>query len=249
MRGDEGGSRGESGGGSEAGRGGFGGGDGVAAVRIVVVDDHPVFRMGMTALLGSLPGLTVAAEAEDLESAVAAVREHGPDVVVMDLHLGDGDRTPSGVRATREVVRLRPGTAVLVVTMLDDDDSVFASMRAGARGYLLKGAAPAEIERAVRAVANGEVILGPAVASRAVAYLTGLRPAGAPPVALPELTAREREVLDLVARGLDNLAISRRLFLSPKTVRNHLSNILAKLQATTRAEAIVRARQAGLGES
>ncbi|CAM5403272.1 response regulator transcription factor [Streptomyces aurantiogriseus] len=216
------------------------------AVRIAVVDDHPVFRMGMAALLCSLPGLTVVAEAEDLESAVAAVRAHGPDVVVMDLHLGD--RTPSGVEATREILRLRPATAVLVVTMLDDDDSVFASMRAGARGYLLKGAAPAEIERAVRAVANGEVILGPAVASRAVAHLTGLRSAGAGPVALPELTAREREVLDLVARGLDNLAISRRLVLSPKTVRNHLSSILTKLQAATRAEAIVRARQAGLGE-
>ncbi|MET7847800.1 response regulator transcription factor [Streptomyces avermitilis] len=220
---------------------------GAGGLRIVVVDDHPVFRMGMTALLGSLSGLTVVAEAEDGASAVAAARTHRPDVVVMDLHLGD--RTPSGVEATREILRIRPGTAVLVVTMLDDDDSVFASMRAGARGYLLKGAAPAEIERAVRAVANGEVILGPAVASRAVAYLTGLRSAGAPPVALPELTAREREVLDLVARGLDNLAISRRLVLSPKTVRNHLSNILTKLQAATRAEAIVRARQAGLGES
>ncbi|MEV0220610.1 response regulator transcription factor [Streptomyces sp. NPDC050704] len=156
---------------------------GGGALRIVVVDDHPVFRMGMTALLGSLPGLTVVAEAEDLETAVAAAAAHGPDVVVMDLRLGD--RTRSGVEATREILRLRPATAVLVVTMLDDDDSVFASMRAGARGYLLKGAAPAEIERAVRAVANGEVILGPAAASRAVAYLTGLRSAGAPPVVLP----------------------------------------------------------------
>ncbi|NGO15167.1 response regulator transcription factor [Streptomyces sp. HC44] len=214
-------------------------------LRIVVVDDHPVFRMGMTALLDSLPGLTVVAEAESLASASAAAHAHQPDVVIMDLHLGD--RVPSGVEATREILRVRPGTAVLVVTMLDDDDSVFAAMRAGARGYLLKGASPAEIERAVRAVANGEVILGPAVASRTVAHLTGTRSAGTAAVTLPELTAREREVLDLVARGLDNLAISRRLVLSPKTVRNHLSNILTKLQAASRAEAIVRARQAGLG--
>ncbi|GAA3377250.1 response regulator transcription factor [Streptomyces sannanensis] len=212
---------------------------------VVVVDDHPVFRMGMSALLGSLPGLSVVAEAETVEGAVAAAEAHTPDVVIMDLHLGA--QAPSGVDATREILRLRPATAVLVVTMLDDDDSVFASMRAGARGYLLKGAAPAEIDRAVRAVANGEVILGPAVASRVMAYLTGLHAPGAAPVALPELTAREREVLDLVARGLDNLAISRRLVLSPKTVRNHLSNILTKLQAASRAEAIVRARQAGLG--
>ncbi|MFE1957969.1 response regulator [Streptomyces sp. NPDC059479] len=214
-------------------------------LRIVVVDDHPVFRMGMAALLGSLPGVSVVGEAETRDEAVAAVTAHRPDVVIMDLHLGDG--APSGVGATREILRLRPATAVLVVTMLDDDDSVFASMRAGARGYLLKGATPAEIERGVRAVAHGEVLLGPAVASRAMAYLTGLRAPGALPVVLPELTAREREVLDLVARGLDNLAISRRLVLSPKTVRNHLSNILTKLQAASRAEAIVRARQAGLG--
>ncbi|MYS92937.1 MULTISPECIES: response regulator [Streptomyces] len=219
---------------------------GAATVRIIVVDDHPVFRMGMSALLGSLPGLRVEAEADSLASAVAAAQAQRPDVVVMDLHLGD--REPSGVEATREVLRVRPGAAVLVVTMLDDDDSVFAAMRAGARGYLLKGASPAEIERAVRAVANGEVILGPAVASRAVAHLTSARFAN-PAMALPELTSREHEVLDLVARGLDNLAISRRLVLSPKTVRNHLSNILTKLQASSRAEAIVRARQAGLGEN
>jgi DNA-binding NarL/FixJ family response regulator len=129
---------------------------------------------------------------------------------------------------------------------MDDDDSVFASMRAGARGYLLKGAAPAEIERAVRAVANGELLLGPAVANRAVAYLSGARTAGG--VAFPELTDREREVLDLVARGHDNLSIARRLVLSPKTVRNHLSNILTKLQVADRGQAILRAREAGLGQ-
>lgn len=211
-----------------------------APIRLLVVDDHPVFRMGMVALLGSL-GLEVVAEAASADEAVAAADAHEPDVVLMDLHLG----TSSGVDATREIVRRHPGIGVLVVTMLDDDDSVFASMRAGARGYLLKGADPTEVERAVRAVANGEVLLGPAVAERAVAFLAGTRVHGSPP--FPELTDREREVLDQVARGLDNLSVARRLNLSPKTVRNHLSNILTKLQVTDRAQAIVRAREEGLG--
>jgi len=211
-----------------------------APLRLLVVDDHPVFRMGMVALLGSL-GLEVVAEAASADEAVAAADAHELDVVLMDLHLGDS----SGVDATREIVRRHPGLGVLVVTMLDDDDSVFASMRAGARGYLLKGADPTEVERAVRAVANGEILLGPSVAARAVAYLAGTRVGGATP--FPELTEREREVLDQVARGLDNLSIARRLNLSPKTVRNHLSNILTKLQVVDRAQAIVRAREEGLG--
>jgi len=211
-----------------------------APIRLLVVDDHPVFRMGMVALLGSL-GLEVVAEAASADEAVAAADAHEPDVVLMDLHLG----TSSGVDATREIVRRHPGIGVLVVTMLDDDDSVFASMRAGARGYLLKGADPTEVERAVRAVANGGILLGPAVAERAVAFLAGTRVHGSPP--FPELTDREREVLDQVARGLDNLSVARRLNLSPKTVRNHLSNILTKLQVTDRAQAIVRAREEGLG--
>jgi len=210
------------------------------ALRLLVVDDHPVFRMGMVALLGSL-GLEVVAEAASADEAVAAADAHQLDVVLMDLHLGDS----SGVDATREIVRRHPNLGVLVITMLDDDDSVFASMRAGARGYLLKGADPTEVERAVRAVANGEILLGPSVAARAVAYLAGTRVGGS--VAFPELTDREREVLDQVARGLDNLSVARRLNLSPKTVRNHLSNILTKLQVTDRSQAIVRAREEGLG--
>lgn len=210
-------------------------------LRILVVDDHPVFRMGMVALLDSIEGLAVVAQAASADEAVAATDEHRPDVVVMDLHLGES----SGVDATREIARAHPTIGVLVVTMLDDDDSVFASMRAGARGYLLKGADPTEVERAVRAVANGEILLGPSVAARAVAYLAGVRLGGAVP--FPELTEREREVLDQVARGLDNLSIARRLSLSPKTVRNHLSNILTKLQVLDRAQAIVRAREEGLG--
>ncbi len=213
----------------------------MSALRILVVDDHPVFRMGMVALLDSIDGLTVVAQAASADEAVAAADAHPLDVVIMDLHLGES----SGVDATREIARRHPDLGVLVVTMLDDDDSVFASMRAGARGYLLKGADPVEVERAVRAVANGEILLGPSVAARAVTFLAGTRTGGG--TAFPELTDREREVLDQVARGLDNLAIARRLSLSPKTVRNHLSNILTKLQVADRAQAIVRAREAGLG--
>jgi DNA-binding NarL/FixJ family response regulator len=212
-----------------------------ATLRLLVVDDHPVFRMGMTALLGSLAGIEVVGEAESADDAVAAAAAHRPDVIIMDLHLGDS----SGVDATRRIVADRPEVGVLVVTMLDDDDSVFASMRAGARGYLLKGAAPEEIERAIRAVANGEVLFGPGIAARALTFLAGGRASG--PAPFPDLTDREREVLDLVARGLDNQRIATRLAVSDKTVRNHLSNILTKLQVADRSQAIVRAREAGLG--
>lgn len=214
-----------------------------APLRLVVVDDHPVFRLGMVALLSSLDGIEVVGEAADADEAVERCAATEPDVVMMDLHLGG----TSGVEATRRIVERRPAQGVLVVTMMDDDDSVFAAVRAGARGYLLKGAGPDEIERAVRAVANGEVLLAPAIAARAMSYMAGLRTGG--PVPFPELTDREREVLDLVATGLDNLSIARRLSVSSKTVRNHLSNILTKLQVADRAQAIVRAREAGLGGS
>ncbi|MFI7433950.1 response regulator [Micromonospora haikouensis] len=214
-----------------------------AAIRVAVVDDHPVFRLGMTALLASTPGLEVVGEAADADEAVRVADLTSPEVIIMDLHLGGGR---SGVEATREIVGRHPGIGVLVVTMLDDDDSVFAALRAGARGYLLKGAAPGEVDRAVRAVANGEVLLGPVVASRAIGFLAGGRASG--PAPFPELTDREREVLDLVAQGLSNLVIARRLTLSPKTVRNHLSNVLGKLQVADRSQAIRRAREAGLGQ-
>jgi DNA-binding NarL/FixJ family response regulator len=210
-------------------------------VRVAVVDDHPVFRLGMVALLGTLTGIDVVAQASSHAEALNVVAAGGVDVVLMDLHLGDD----SGVEATREIVRRHPDVRVLVITMLEDDDSVVASVRAGARGYLLKGATPDEVERAVRAVANDEVILGPRVAARAMAYLSGARTAG--PVPFPELTDREREVLDLVARGYDNTTISRRLVLSPKTIRNHVANILTKLSLPDRSAAIVRAREQGLG--
>jgi DNA-binding NarL/FixJ family response regulator len=214
-----------------------------ATIGIVVVDDHPVFRMGMVALLSSIAGLTVLGEAATADQAVAAVRSCRPDVVVMDLHLGEG----SGIDATRRILAEQPDVGVLAVTMMDDDDSVFAAMRAGARGYLLKGASPDDIERAIHAVARGEILLGPQIAARAIGFLTGSRAADT--LAFPQLTVREREVLDLVARGLDNTSISRRLALSPKTIRNHLSSVFTKLQVADRSQAIVRAREAGLGRA
>jgi DNA-binding NarL/FixJ family response regulator len=210
------------------------------AIRVAVVDDHPVFRLGMAGLLDSLPGITVVGQAADAAQALALPLED-VDVVLMDLHLGED----SGIETTREIVRRDPDARVLVVTMREDDDAVASCMRVGARGYLLKGASPDEVERAVRAVANGEVILGSAVAARAVAALTSGRSAVRVP--FPELTDREREVLDLVARGHDNLTIARRLVLSPKTVRNVVSNVLTKLAVRDRAAAIVRAREEGLG--
>ncbi|AHK27842.1 response regulator [Rhodococcus opacus PD630] len=211
-----------------------------SSIRVAVVDDHPVFRLGMVALLSTLDGMEVAAQASSVAEALDVV-DGDVDVVLMDLELGDG----SGVDATRRLVERHPALRVLVVTMHEDDESLVASVRAGARGYLVKGADPGEVERAVRAVANGEVILGAAVAARAMSFMAASRRVG--PTVFPELTDREREVLDLVARGYDNASISRRLVLSPKTVRNHVSNVLAKLGVPDRPTAIVRARDAGLG--
>lgn len=212
-----------------------------APIRVLVVDDHPVFRIGMAALLRSLPDVEVVGEAADHAEAIAAMEQHAPDVVLMDLDLG----ADSGVETTRDLCRRDPTLGVLVVTMLGDDDSLFASMRAGARGFLLKGASPAEVERAVRSVANGDLLLGPQLAERAALYLSGARTRGAVP--FPELTDREREVVDLVARGYDNATIARRLVLSSKTVRNYVYGVLAKLDVADRAQLIVRAREAGLG--
>ncbi|MFD4374333.1 LuxR C-terminal-related transcriptional regulator [Streptomyces sp. NPDC058486] len=213
-------------------------------VTVVVVDGDPVFRMGMTALLGSVAGLSVVAEAATPDEAVAAVERLRPRVVVTDLC--PGRAAEPGIDAARRLLRLRPQPAVLVVTVADDDEVVLASLRSGARGYLLKGAGPAVVERAVWAVANGETLLGPGVGQRVAARLAGPHP-GRPAPVLCGLTPREHEVLDLVARGLGNEAIARRLTVSPKTVRNHVSAVLTKLHTASRAEAIVRAREAGLG--
>ena len=214
-------------------------------IRVVVVDDHPLFRLGLVGLLGSLDGIRVTGQAADRAGLTSAIAEP-PHVILMDLHLDTpSGESESGIELTRWLHHTHPEIAVLVITMSDDDTSVAAAIRAGARGYLLKAAAPDEVERAVRAVANGEMILGPQVAVRAMAQVIGGRAAIRVP--FPELTDREREVLDLVARGFDNTTISRRLVLSPKTVRNHIANVLAKLSLRDRAAAIVAAREAGLG--
>jgi DNA-binding NarL/FixJ family response regulator len=211
------------------------------AITVVIADDHPVVRNGLRALIDSLPGLTVVGEATDGEAAVREAQLLRPDVVVMDVRMPGTD----GLEATRRITAAVPGTAVLVLTMYEDDDTVFAAMRAGARGYLLKGAEQAEIDRALRATAAGEAIFGPGVAARVLGYFAGPRPVADVP--FPELTPREREILDRVAAGERNGAIARALGLAPKTVSNHLSSIFTKLAVADRAEAIARAREGGFG--
>jgi DNA-binding NarL/FixJ family response regulator len=211
-------------------------------VRVLLVDDHPLYREGLHTALTAAPGIEVVGEAADGALAVAAVPACAPDVVLMDLHMP----VLSGVDATRAITAEHPEVAVLVLTMLDGDDAVFAAMRAGARGYLLKGAGRDEITAGIAAVARGEVVFSAGIASRVLAFFSGRPDAGAQPFGT--LTDREREVLDLVARGLTNPAIARRLVVSEKTVRNHVSNVFAKLHVTGRAEAVARARDAGLGE-
>jgi len=207
-------------------------------LRIVLADDHPVFLEGLRGVLASVPDAQVVRECRDGREAIAAVDELHPDLVVMDLSMpGVG-----GTEATREIMARAPGTAVLVLTMLEDDDSVFAALRAGARGYLVKGSPPEDIIRAVESIASGELVFGPHIAGRVLRFFAEPRPP-----ALPELTDRERELLALIAGGLRNADIAARLVISPKTVRNHVSNIFSKLQVADRAEAIARAREAGLG--
>jgi DNA-binding NarL/FixJ family response regulator len=212
------------------------------SIRVLVVDDHPTFRRGLGALLASLPEVELVGEAADGEAAIERAAALEPDVVVMDLDMPG----VSGIEATRRIVTAQPGVAVLVLTMLDEDESVFAAMRAGARGYVVKGADTDDVLRALESVARGDAVFGPAVASRVLSYLT--RPLSArDPLMFPELTDREREVLEHMARGHSNGEIARKLFVSPKTVRNHVSNVFTKLQVTDRAEAVERARRAGLG--
>jgi DNA-binding NarL/FixJ family response regulator len=213
-------------------------------IRLLIADDHPAFRAGLRVLLESIGDLdvTVVAEAENGERALELAIELAPDVIVMDLQMpGLG-----GIETTRLVVQAAPHVRILVLTMFEDDSSVFAALRAGAHGYVLKGAGQQQLARAIQAVAEGESIFSPAIAKRVIASFAQTA-GGGRPLAFPELTAREREVLDLIARGLSNPDITRQLVLSPKTVRNHVSNILAKLQARDRSAAIVRAREAGLG--
>jgi DNA-binding NarL/FixJ family response regulator len=211
-------------------------------LRVVVADDHPVVRDGLSALLGSVPGITVVETAATGREAVRAAVTTAPDVLVLDIQMPDVD----GISAAAEIARAAPGVAVLILTMFDDDDSVFAAMRAGARGYLLKGAAQEEIIRAIHAVAAGQAIFSPGIATRVLTYLTH-PPHDAEP--FPELTHRERDVLNLLAAGLPNATIAAKLGLAAKTISNHTSAIFTKLRVAGRAEAIIRARKAGLGKT
>jgi DNA-binding NarL/FixJ family response regulator len=212
----------------------------VDAVRVLVVEDHPLFRKGVVALLESVPEFAVAGVATTGEEAVTQAAALRPDVVLMDLQLPG----ISGIEATRTIVAADPEVRVLVLSLFEDDDSVFLALRAGARGYVLKDADEEELTGAVRAVARGEAIFSQTVAGRVLAFFAQPRET---PKAFPELTDREREILGLIARGRPNPAIARELFLSPKTVANYVSAIFAKLQVADRAEAMIRAREAGLG--
>ncbi|MGI5285740.1 response regulator [Nonomuraea polychroma] len=210
-------------------------------IRVLLADDHPVYRDGLAVLLGSIPGIEVAGTAADGAEAVERAADLQPDVVVMDVRMPGLD----GIEATRRIVADSPHIGVVALTMSEEDATLFAAMRAGARGYLLKGAGQAEIVRAITAVAHGEAIFGPAVALRVAEFFQGSAVTSDP--VFPQLTPREREILALVAAGRSNAQIASALFLSQKTVRNNVSNIFAKLHVADRAEAIVRARDAGLG--
>lgn len=212
-------------------------------VRVAVVDDHPLFRAGLVSVLEDLDEVEVVAQAADGEAAIAAVAQHQPDVVLMDLRMpGVG-----GLEATARISIEYPHVAVIVLTMDSDEDSVFAALRAGARGYLLKEDDADDVRRALQGVARGEAVFGPGIAQRVLRFFAGPEPTPAAP--FPQLTRRERDVLGLLAQGLDNTTISRRLVLSEKTVRNRVSDVLVKLRARSRAEAVALARDAGLGRS
>jgi DNA-binding NarL/FixJ family response regulator len=211
---------------------------------VVIVDDHPLFREGLRAALESTEDIRVVAEAETVAVALAVVAEQRPDVVVMDLSLPDA----SGIEATRRLAENHPGLPVLMLTMSDDDASLLGALQAGARGYLVKGAGRDEVLHAVRTAAYGGAVFGRDIAARISGLLAGGRRVDAERL-FPALTAREVEVLELVARGMDNRRISRELYLAEKTVRNHISHIFDKLHVATRAEAVARARDVGLGGS
>jgi DNA-binding NarL/FixJ family response regulator len=210
--------------------------------RLLIADDQQSFRDGLRALFQSVPDIEVVGEATSGAEAVALTEALQPDVVLMDIKMPG----MNGIEATERILTASPHISVIVLTMFDDDDTVFAALRAGARGYLLKGALKAEMLRAIRAVTSGEAIFGPAIARRLIQHFADLS-ATLPRQAFPELTNREREVLALMAQHQTNPEIAERLSLSPKTVRNIASSIFTKLQVIDRAQAIIRAREAGLG--
>ncbi|MCX6050311.1 MAG: response regulator transcription factor [Chloroflexi bacterium] len=212
-------------------------------ITVLIADDHADFRAGLRALLEAADDLEIAGEAASGVETVNQATQLQPDVILMDINMPD----LNGIEATRRILYMSPHIRILMLTMFEDDDSVFAAMRAGARGYLLKGARKAEILRAIRAVNNEEAIFGPGIAQRLIHYFATPHPA-TPALLFPELTEREREILALMAQHLTNPEIADRLFISQKTVRNQVSNIFSKLQVADRAQAIIRAREAGLGQ-
>jgi len=213
-------------------------------LHILVADDHPLFRHGLVSLFNSISEFEVVGEASSGQEVILMAASLQPDVILMDIQMPG----VNGIEATRQILHTSPHIRILVVTMFEDDNSVFSAMRAGARGYILKDAHKSEILRAIRAVGNSEAIFSAAVASRLIEFFAVPRPTAIPPQAFPELTEREREILELIAKGQNNLEISSHLSLSHNTVRNYVSNIFSKLQVADRAQAIVRAREAGLGE-
>jgi len=211
-------------------------------LRVLIADDHPLFRHGLSTLLNASPDVEVVGEATSGEEVVTMAAKLQPDVVLMDIHMPGGN----GIEATRRILHTSPHIRILIITMFEDDASVFTAMRAGARGYMLKDAQKADMLAAIRAVGRGEAIFSPTIATRLIDFFAAPRPA-VPPQAFPELTEREREILDLIAKGHSNTEIATRLVLSPNTVRNYVSNVFSKLQVADRAQAIIRARESGLG--
>jgi DNA-binding NarL/FixJ family response regulator len=211
-------------------------------LRVLIADDHPIYRSGLRLSLSSMDGFEVVGEASNGEEAVAAAAALDPDVVVMDVNMPG----LNGIDATRRITEADSGRAVLILTMFDDADSVFAAMRSGARGYVVKGSGEEEIVRAIRAVHEGQAIFSASVAARVISFF-GSAQTSAAPRSFPQLTDRERQVLEQIALGESNPVIAGRLGLSPKTIRNHVSNIFLKLQVADRSQAIVKAREAGMG--
>lgn len=217
----------------------------MAPIRLLIADDHRLFREGVKALLATAGDIQIAGEAENGAAAVEDCKRLTPDVVLMDINMPG----MNGIQATQLILAHAPQTGIIMLTMQEDDASVFAAMRAGARGYILKGASPDEMLSVIRSVAEGQALFGPAIATRLVNFFQELRytpVGGAPESPFPELTERELEVLHLIAQGYNNLEIAQKLVISRKTVRNHITSIFSKLQVADRAQAIVLARQAGL---
>jgi DNA-binding NarL/FixJ family response regulator len=210
-------------------------------IRVLIADDHTLFRDGLVALLNSVSEIDVVGTARDGEEAIHLAAELQPDIVLMDLLMPK----VNGIEATKNIIHSSPHIGVVMLTMFEDDESVFAAMRAGARGYILKGADQEDVLRAIRAVARGEALFGPSIATRLMDFFTPA--ASEPPQAFPELTERENEILALIAQGKSNPEIADQLHISLKTVRNHVSNIYNKMQVTDRVQAVLRAREAGLG--